>query len=151
MRQGVRHESSFEPVGSQESIDVNSRVVAASHRDMEAEIEAGRFREDLYYRLNVIPLYLAPLRERGDDVLILAEHFIAHFNKEKGSNISGFSDEAKRSMLSYAWPGNVRELQNLTERITTLKREGVAEISDLPSRMISDKERVLQSFQMDVS
>jgi len=146
----VLQERCFEPVGSQQSIHVDVRVVAATHRDLEAEIQAGRFREDLYYRLNVIPLHLAPLRERGDDILLLADHFISRFNAEKGSNITGLSEEAKRAMLSYAWPGNVRELQNLIERVATLKREGDAEIEDLPSRMISDKDRVLQSFQMDV-
>lgn len=147
----VLQERCFEPVGSQQSIHVDVRVIAATHRDLEEEIMAGRFREDLYYRLNVIPLYLAPLKDRGDDILLLANHFISHFNKEKGSAITGFSDEAKRSMLSYDWPGNVRELQNLIERVTTLKRDGNVEVEDLPSRMISDKERVLQSFQMDVT
>lgn len=146
----VLQERCFEPVGSQQSIHVDVRVIAATHRDLEQEIQSGRFREDLYYRLNVIPLHLAPLRERGDDILLLAEHFISRFNKDKGSSISGFSEDAKRAMLSYGWPGNVRELQNLTERIATLKREGEAGIEDLASRMISDKDRVLQSFQMDV-
>ena len=146
----VLQERCFEPVGSQQSIQVDVRVIAATHRDLEEEIQAGRFREDLYYRLNVIPLRLAPLNERGDDVLLLAEHFIDRFNEEKKAQITGFTDDAKRAILSYAWPGNVRELQNLIERVTTLKRTGAVGIEDLPSRMISDKERVLQSFQMDV-
>jgi len=146
----VLQERCFEPVGSQQSIHVDVRVVAATHRDLEAEIEAGRFREDLYYRLNVIPLHIAPLRDRGEDIFLLADHFLNHFNKEKGSNVSGLSDDVKRAMLSYAWPGNVRELQNLIERVTTLKRKGPVELEDLPSRMLSDKDRVLQSFQMDV-
>jgi DNA-binding NtrC family response regulator len=146
----VLQERCFEPVGSQQSIPVDVRVIAATHRDLEKEIEAGRFREDLYYRLNVIPLTLAPLRERGDDVILLAEHFIQRFNKSKDANINGVSDDARRAMLTYTWPGNVRELQNLIERVTTLKREGMMELEDLPSRMISDKDRVLQSFQMDV-
>jgi len=146
----VLQERCFEPVGSQQSIPVDVRVIAATHRDLEKEIEAGRFREDLYYRLNVIPLTLAPLRERGDDVILLAEHFIQSFNSSKNANIHGISDDAKRAMLAYKWPGNVRELQNLIERVTTLKCEGIMELEDLPSRMISDKDRVLQSFQMDV-
>ena len=146
----VLQERCFEPVGSQQSIHVDVRVIAATHRDLEAEIEAGRFREDLYYRLNVIPLHIPPLRERGDDILLLAKHFITRFNKQKDANISGISEEAKRAMLNYQWPGNVRELQNLIERVTTLKREGIIELEDLPSRMISDKDRLLQSFQMDV-
>jgi len=146
----VLQERCFEPVGSQQSIHVDVRVVAATHRDLEAEIEAGRFREDLYYRLNVIPLHIAPLRDRGDDIFLLTDHFLNHFNKEKGSHVSGLSDDVKRAMLNYTWPGNVRELQNLIERVTTLKREGSIELEDLPSRMLSDKDRVLQSFQMDV-
>ncbi len=146
----VLQERCFEPVGSQQSIQVDVRVIAATHRDLEKEIEAGRFREDLYYRLNVIPLYLAPLRERGDDIFLLADHFLSRFNAEKQSNITGISDDVKRAMLAYHWPGNVRELQNLMERVTTLKREGVIELEDLPSRMLSERERVLQSFQMDV-
>jgi len=146
----VLQERCFEPVGSQQSIHVDVRVIAATHRNLEAEIEAGRFREDLYYRLNVIPLHIAPLRQRGDDILLLANHFIGHFNDEKGSNIKGLSDEAKTAMLAYEWPGNVRELRNLIERVSTLKREGIVDSEDLPSRMLKDRERVLQSFQMNV-
>ncbi|EAU54701.1 sigma-54-dependent transcriptional regulator [Mariprofundus ferrooxydans] len=146
----VLQERCFEPVGSQQSIHVDVRVIAATHRDLEAEIAAGRFREDLYYRLNVIPLTLPPLRERGDDILLLTDHFITRFNQQKKADITGVSDEVKRIILNYQWPGNVRELQNLIERVTTLKRHGIMELEDLPSRMISDKERVLQSFRMDV-
>jgi DNA-binding NtrC family response regulator len=146
----VLQERCFEPVGSQQSIRVDVRVIAATHRNLEKEIQAGRFREDLYYRLNVIPLHLAPLRERGDDILLLANNFMVRFNKQKESNISSISDDVRRAMLAYNWPGNVRELQNLIERVTTLKREGSIELEDLPNRMLSDKDRVLQSFQMDV-
>lgn len=147
----VLQERCFEPVGSQQSIEVDVRVIAATHRDLEAEIEAGRFREDLYYRLNVIPLHLPPLRERGDDILLLANHFLSHFNDEKGANVSGLSAEVRDVLLSYAWPGNVRELRNLMERVCTLKREGVVELDDLPSRMISEQTRLAQNFQIDVN
>lgn len=146
----VLQERCFEPVGSQQSIHVDVRVIAATHRDLEEEIAAGRFREDLYYRLNVIPLMLPPLRKRGEDVLLLSNHFLSRFNEEKGASITGMSEEVKRTMLNYQWPGNVRELQNLIERVTTLKRVGIIELEDLPSRMISDRDRVLQSFQMDM-
>jgi len=129
---------------------VDVRVIAATHRNLEEEIEAGRFREDLYYRLNVIPLHLAPLRERGEDILLLTDNFLSRFNQQKNANIHAISEDAKRAMLAYHWPGNVRELQNLIERITTLKREGKIELEDLPNRMLSDKDRVLQSFQMDM-
>ncbi|MDQ6991870.1 MAG: sigma-54 dependent transcriptional regulator [Mariprofundus sp.] len=147
----VLQERCFEPVGSQQSIQIDVRVIAATHRNLEKEIEAGRFREDLFYRLNVIPLSLPPLRERGDDTLLLTDYFIGRFNKLKQAQITGLSDEVKQTILNYQWPGNVRELQNLAERVTTLKRTGMIELEDLPSRMISDKERLLQSFHMDIA
>ena len=146
----VLQERCFEPVGSQQSIEVDVRVIAATHRNLEEEIEAGRFREDLYYRLNVIPLRLPPLRERGEDILLLANHFLNYFNSEKGSNITDLSNDTKQVLLSYKWPGNVRELRNLAERVCTLKREGIVEIDDLPSRMISEQARMEQNFQIDV-
>ncbi len=146
----VLQERCFEPVGSHQSIEVDVRVIAATHRDLEKEIEAGRFREDLYYRLNVIPLHLPPLRERGDDVLLLAEHFIDRFNAQTGSSIRGISDEAREIMLRYPWPGNVRELQNLIERVCTLKREGMIEPDDLPSRMLDRGRQAMRNFALDL-
>jgi len=146
----VLQDRCFEPVGSNQSIEVDVRVIAATHRDLEEEIAAGRFREDLYYRLNVIPLSLPPLRERGDDVLLLAEHFINRFNKEKQASIGGFAKDARQTMLHYHWPGNVRELQNVIERITTLKRSGTIEVDDLPSKMLGQTRRIAQNVQVDV-
>lgn len=147
----VLQERCFEPVGSQKRIQVDVRVIAATHRNLEEEIEAGRFREDLYYRLNVIPLWLPPLRERGEDILLLANHFLNHFNTEKGSEITDISNDVKQALLAYAWPGNVRELRNLMERVCTLRRDGIIEMGDLPSRMINEKARMTQNFQMDVN
>ncbi len=147
----VLQERKFEPVGSTQSLNVDVRVIAATHRDLETEISHNRFREDLYYRLNIIPIELPPLREREDDILLIAEHFIAHFNETKQANIEGFSDAAKQIMLQYRWPGNVRELQNLAERLATLKRNGIVEPDDLPSRMLGEAERIRQGFQMDFS
>jgi DNA-binding NtrC family response regulator len=146
----VLQERSFEPVGSHQSIHVDVRVIAATHRDLEEEIKAGRFRQDLYYRLNVIPLLLPPLRQRGDDVIILTEHFLNNFNKLKNSQINGISDRCKEVMMRYNWPGNVRELQNLVERVTTLKRVGEIDVEDLPSRMLDSAERAVQSYSIDV-
>ncbi len=146
----VLQERTFEPVGSHQPIHVDVRVIAATHRDLEKEIEEGRFRQDLYYRLNVIPLTLPPLRDRGDDVIILTENFLAKFNKLKNSDIQGISNEAKAIMLRYNWPGNVRELQNLVERVTTLKRSGTIDVEDLPSRMLDAAERTMQGFSIDV-
>lgn len=146
----VLQERCFEPVGSQQSIQVDVRVIAATHRNLEEEIEAGRFREDLYYRLNVIPLQLPSLQERGEDILLLSNYFLDYFNSEKGSNITGLSNDARQVLLTYKWPGNIRELRNLMERICTLKREGIIEMDDLPSRMISEQARMAQNFQIDI-
>ncbi|MBL4760268.1 MAG: sigma-54-dependent Fis family transcriptional regulator [Mariprofundaceae bacterium] len=146
----VLQERCFEPVGSHQSIHIDVRVVAATHRDLEQEIEAGRFREDLFYRLNVIPLQLPALRERGEDSLLLAEHFMALFNTKKKASIQGFDEIAKQAFLHYKWPGNVRELQNLIERIATLKRDGKVTLDDLPSRMLNEGQRAVQSFRIDI-
>jgi len=146
----VLQERKFEPVGSTQSVEVDVRVIAATHRNLEEEISKGRFREDLYYRLNIIPIELSGLRKRNDDVLLIAEHFIKHFNNLKQASIDGFSDAARQIMLTYRWPGNVRELQNLIERIATLKRNGSIELEDLPSRMLGEAERIRQDFQIDM-
>lgn len=147
----VLQERCFEPVGSHQSIHADVRVIAATHRDLEEEIEAGRFREDLFYRLNVIPLQLPALRERGEDSLLLAEHFMALFNAKKKTSIRGFDDVAKQAFLLYQWPGNVRELQNLIERIATLKRDGEVTLDDLPSRMLNEGQRAMQGFRIDIA
>jgi len=146
----VLQERCIEPVGSEKTVKIDVRIIAATHRNLEEEIEAGRFREDLYYRLNVIPLHLSPLRERGEDVLLLAEHFMNHFNASKQSEISGMTDEAKQIMLNYPWPGNVRELQNVMERTSTLKRSGMIEAQDLPSKMLDQTQRLKQNMQLDM-
>jgi len=146
----VLQERTFEPVGSHQSIHIDVRVVAATHRDLEEEIEQGRFRQDLYYRLNVIPLMLPALHQRGDDVILLTEYFLNSFNKLKNSQINGVSDRCKEVMMRYNWPGNVRELQNLVERVTTLKRTGEIDVEDLPSRMLDTGERAVQGYSLDV-
>ncbi len=146
----VLQERKFEPVGSTQSMEVDVRVIAATHRNLEEEISKGRFREDLYYRLNIIPIELPALCNRHDDVLLIAEHFIKHFNNTKQASIDGFSGDAKQIMLHYRWPGNVRELQNLIERMATLKRSGIIELDDLPSRMLGEAERIRQGFQIDM-
>ncbi|OIQ00953.1 MAG: sigma-54-dependent Fis family transcriptional regulator [Zetaproteobacteria bacterium CG2_30_46_52] len=146
----VLQERSFEPVGSHQSIHIDVRVIAATHRDLEEEILEGNFRQDLYYRLNVIPLTLPALRDRDDDVILLTEHFLNNFNTLKNSQINGISDDAKDVMTRYDWPGNVRELQNLVERVTTLKREGKIDVEDLPSRMLNSAQRAMQGYSIDV-
>ncbi len=105
-----------QPVGSDKSREVDTRIICATNRDPLAEVEAGRFREDLYYRLQVIPIELPPLRKRGGDVLLLARHFLAEFSGEEGRRFQGFSPEAEARPCASPWPGNVRQLQNVVRK-----------------------------------
>jgi Nif-specific regulatory protein len=124
-------ERKFERLGENKTISVDVRIIAATNADLERMVEEGRFREDLFYRLNVIPIYLPPLRDRREDVIPLAEHFLERFNKEHGKNVS-FSPEVLKLMIEYRWPGNVRELENLTERAVVMAKSPIVHISDLP-------------------
>jgi two-component system, NtrC family, response regulator HydG len=116
----VLQERQFERVGGNESIKVDARIVAATNRDLAADVAAGRFREDLYYRLNVVHAEMPPLRLRGGDILALAEHFLRRFALEDHKQIDGFTDRARMKLRSYRWPGNVRELENAIERAVVL-------------------------------
>ena len=131
----VLEEGEFEPVGGNRTVRVDVRVIAATHRDLESRVSAGQFREDLYYRLYVIPLVLPPLRERGGDILGLAEHFLAEFNGRLQASVTGISDEARGVLQRHDWPGNVRELRNLMERLVVLKAEGEITVEDLPVKI----------------
>ncbi len=113
----VLQEQVMEPVGGSTQVRVNARVVAATNKDLPSEIRAGRFREDLYFRLNVVPIYVPPLRERPDDIPLLADHFMAMLGREYGRRPKTFDAEAVAALQRYAWPGNVRELRNLVERL----------------------------------
>ncbi len=112
----VVEESTFRRVGGVKDIQVNVRIVAATNADIAEEVRQGRFREDLYYRLNVISLLLPPLRERGEDVILLADHFLRHFAREMKKNVKGFSPQAYQLLRDHDWPGNIRELKNIIER-----------------------------------
>ncbi len=116
----VLQEQEFERVGDSKTIRVDCRIVAATNRDLTDEIEAGRFREDLYYRLNVVPIYLPPLRERVDDIPLLVQYFTKRYAAAMGRTIPKISDDVFTLLKSYAWPGNVRELQNYVERSLVL-------------------------------
>lgn len=109
-------ESTFRRVGGVKDIQVNLRIVAATNADVAEEVRAGRFREDLFYRLNVINLMIPPLRERGGDVLLLANHFLRHFARDMKKSVKGFSPQTDQLLLDHSWPGNVRELKNIVER-----------------------------------
>ena len=133
----VLQEREFDPVGSIKSKKADVRIIAATHNNLEDAVKEERFREDLYYRLNVIPIYMPPLRERLDDLPILIDHFIKKFNKEKGRNLKGISPEAMKMLTRYSWKGNIRELENLIERLVILKREGIVSSADLPEKIIA--------------
>ncbi|MFM8980631.1 MAG: sigma-54-dependent transcriptional regulator [Planctomycetia bacterium] len=132
----VLQEGEFERVGGEQTLHVDVRVLAATHRDLEAEVRAGRFREDLYWRLNVIPVQVPPLRERGDDVVLLAEHVLrATLGVQGRSEPHGFTPEAAALLAAYRWPGNVRELENAVERAVALARSPLVRPEDLPATL----------------
>jgi nitrogen regulation protein NR(I) len=128
----VLQESEFERVGGIKTTRVDVRLIAATNRDLLAEVEAGRFRKDLYYRLNVVPIHLPPLRERRADVPALVRHFIEKYNKRLNKKIEGIADEALTMLQGYPWPGNIRELENLMERVILFADGPRIEAHDLP-------------------
>jgi len=128
----VLQEREFEKVGGEKTIKTDVRVIAATNRNLEEEVEKGTFRRDLYYRLNVVSLEVPPLRERKEDIFLLATSFLNEFCKENNKSIDGFSNEARLAMSSYDWPGNIRELRNCVESAVVMCRTNVIELSDLP-------------------
>jgi two-component system response regulator AtoC len=131
----VLQERAVRPVGGDKEVAVDVRILSATHRDLEDAVAAGRFREDLWFRLNVIQVDLPPLRERGHDVLLLAQRFAAEFAARDGRAVTGFSPEAARRLLSWRWPGNVRELRNCMERAVALTAREEIGVEDLPPRV----------------
>jgi two-component system, NtrC family, response regulator AtoC len=131
----VLQEDTIRRLGDSRDIKVDVRIVAATHRDLTAEVKAGRFREDLFYRINVLHVAIAPLRERREDVPLLIDHFVARNNTRLGTNIRGLAPDAKKILLEYGWPGNVRELENTIERAMVLCESETIAASDLPERV----------------
>ena len=131
----VLQEKEIERVGGTGCKKVDVRIVAATNRDLESEVTAGRFREDLYYRLNVIPLHLPPLRERGMDILILAQCFLERFCQKKNRPLLRLGEDTARVLLAYGWPGNVRELENFMERLSILVDGDCVQVDDLPAKI----------------
>jgi two-component system response regulator FlrC len=127
----VLQESEIDRVGGRGPIPINVRVIATTNQDIEAAVKADKFRADLYYRLNVIPIKIPPLRERKEDILPLAEHFIAKYNKIDGRNVKGLSKEVSQILLQMQWPGNVRELENMMERAVLLAKDETITQNDL--------------------
>ena len=140
----VLQERMVDPVGSSRAVEVDVRVIAATHRDLELEISEGRFREDLYYRLNVLPVTTPPLRERGDDIALLLKHYAEKF-AHKGTPIT-FSSEFLSALKSYDWPGNVRELSNLVHRFSTLFAGQYLTLASIPVSMLP---KGLQKLQLE--
>ncbi len=129
----VLQEHKFERVGGEKSIEVDVRVVAATNRNLEDEVKAGRFREDLFYRLNVVRIEMPSLRERMDDIPLLMHAFLREFNIENKKNIKGFDKTSKSAMIKYSWPGNIRELKNCVESAVVMCNGDEIKIDDLPS------------------
>jgi len=128
----VLQEGEFERVGGTETIKVDVRIIAATNRNLNEMMMKGQFRQDLYYRLNVIPLEVPPLRERKDDIPLLITHFLDKFNKQFSKKIDFIEDEAMRYLQNYSWPGNIRELENLLERAVVLNKTGRLTVKDFP-------------------
>jgi DNA-binding NtrC family response regulator len=131
----VLQERQFEPVGSTRTMTVDVRIVAATGRDLRAEIRAGRFRHDLFYRLNVIPIHLPPLSERREDIPLLVDHFLEKYNREANRQVTRVPREALDKLLAYSWPGNVRELENCIERAVVMSPDNEVSLDLFPEEI----------------
>ncbi len=131
----VIQEKQFERIGGVKTISADVRIITATNQNLEQAVQEKRFREDLFYRINVIPIHLPPLRERGSDIMMLAEYFLNYFNNIKNKDVQRISKDAASHLLRYSWPGNVRELQNLMEMLVVMKEEGNIDPEDLPAKI----------------
>jgi DNA-binding NtrC family response regulator len=142
-------EREFTKIGSHRSIKVDIRIIAATNTSLDKLVKQGKFREDLYFRLNVVPILLPPLRERKGDVPLLADHFLDKFNQKTGKNIKGLTEAAIAVLDSYLWPGNIRELRNMIERLVVMtKEEKMIEENDLPFDLLLDSD-IITGFEMN--
>jgi two-component system response regulator AtoC len=137
----VLQEQAFEPVGSNKTVKVDVRIVAATHKDLRDMVGAGTFREDLFFRLNVFPMVLPPLRDRIDDIPLLAAHFLRIHAKDMAKKLTGFTPAAEAAMAAYFWPGNIRELQNCVERAVIVSRGTAIDGPDLPAYVFEETPR----------
>ncbi len=142
-------ERTVRPLGGRRELPYNARVLAATNVNLESAIHERRFRDDLYFRINVVEISLPPLRARGNDILVLASHFLGQFGKQKERAPAGFHPQVVRTLLDYSWPGNVRELQNTIERAVVLAQHEELVIADLPQRIVSAK-RTVQNTQTEM-
>lgn len=146
----VLQERKFEPVGSTKTIAADVRVIAATNVDLEEAVSDGRFREDLYYRLNVIPIRIPALRERRSDIPLLFHYFMEEFNRSRSRNLQGVTSEAMTLLMNYGWPGNIRELENLVERLAILKGSGIVDVADLPEKYRRELSVSLDTSRLDI-
>ena len=143
----ILQEHCFERVGGTDTLEVNVRVIAATNKNLETEMAEGRFREDLYYRLNVIPFHVPALRDRSEDIPILIDYFLTRCAVEGGKARPSLSAAALERMIAYAWPGNVRELQNIVERLVLMTASEVIDVDDLPAQVVSPgREKLLRGL-----
>jgi transcriptional regulator with PAS, ATPase and Fis domain len=145
----ILQDKEFEPVGGRDTVKVDVRVILATNSDLAKEVKEGRFREDLYYRINVVSLHLPPLRDRIGDIPLLAEHFLRKYSDENEKPIDGIADETFEVLSRYPWPGNVRELENIMERAVVLTRNQHILPADLPPAVIGDETELLDSAGPD--
>ncbi len=145
----VLQEREFERVGGTKTIKVDVRIIAATNRDLEKAVKEGKYREELYYRLNVVPIFLPSLKERKDDIPILLEHFLNIFNTRTNKNILEITKDAQELLISYDWPGNIRQLENVVERMVVLAKGDKIDIEDVPNNIIKAREKKL-SFKESV-
>ncbi|MDA8086254.1 MAG: sigma-54 dependent transcriptional regulator [Nitrospiraceae bacterium] len=146
----VLENKAFKRVGGIKDIEVDLRIIAATNKSLDEEVKKGNFREDLYYRLKVVPIHLPPLRERGEDILLLARYFIDTFNREFRKNVKGLSRDTETLFLEYHWPGNVRELKNVIERAMILENEELILPEHLPLELCSDNSDGAENNDVDV-
>ncbi|MDD2232711.1 MAG: sigma-54 dependent transcriptional regulator [Sphaerochaetaceae bacterium] len=136
----VLQEHEFERVGGEKTLKVDVRIIAATNRNLEEAIAKGTFRQDLYYRLNVVSIKVPPLRERKEDILLLSTEFLSRFAKKNSKNVDGFTAKAKSMLFNYDWPGNIRELQNCIESAVVMTKHSVIDVDDLPSKIAQSGE-----------
>jgi len=140
----VLQEKEIRRVGSNETMKIDIRLIVATNEDLEQKVQRGEFREDLFYRLHVIPIFLPDLQDRGEDVHLLAQHFLKEYAKQEDREIHGFSKEAMRFLTDYHWPGNVRELENAIERAVVITQGSLITKEDLPSKLVNGRQHLIK-------
>jgi two-component system response regulator PilR (NtrC family) len=146
----VLQEKQFKRVGGTKDISVDVRIITATNRDLRKMVEENTFREDLFYRLNVIPIHIPPLRNRKEDIQLLANHFLDKYNREIGKHFTHLTAEAMNQLMAYDWPGNIRELENVIERAVALETEPVIDISSLPDTIRGTSRQFIPSIPADI-